>query len=67
MSGSRTQVADYATALADRGFVVASLEYSLAPGQHYPVPVRQGTAALGYLAANATSFGGNPDRMVSSA
>ncbi|MET3421397.1 acetyl esterase/lipase [Actinoplanes tereljensis] len=47
--------------------MVASLEYSLAPGQHYPVPVRQGTAALGYLAANATSFGGNPDRMVSSA
>ncbi|MEU8819346.1 alpha/beta hydrolase [Actinoplanes sp. NPDC048796] len=30
VSGSRRQVADYDTVLADRGFVVASLEYSLA-------------------------------------
>ncbi|MFG1993801.1 alpha/beta hydrolase [Actinoplanes sp. NPDC048988] len=58
VSGSRRQVADYDTVLADRGFVVASLEYSLAPGRRYPVPVEQGTAALSYLTANASRFGG---------
>jgi acetyl esterase/lipase len=52
ISGSREQVADYATVLADRGYRVASLEYSLAPGHRYPVPIRQGTAALTYLAAH---------------
>ena len=52
LSGSRQQVGDYATVLPDQGFVVASLEYSLAPKHHYPVPVRQGTMALAYLAAN---------------
>jgi acetyl esterase/lipase len=59
LSGSRQQVGDYATVLADQGFVVASLEYSLAPDHHYPVPVQQGTAALAFLAANAARFGGN--------
>jgi acetyl esterase/lipase len=59
LSGSRAQVGDYATVLAERGFVVAALEYSLAPRHHYPVPVEQGTAALSYLAANAIRFGGN--------
>jgi acetyl esterase/lipase len=63
ISGDRRQVADYTTMLADQGFTVASLEYSLAPGRRYPVPVRQGTAALTYLAANAARFGGDPARM----
>jgi acetyl esterase/lipase len=60
ISGSRQQVGDYATVLADRGFTVASLEYSLAPGHRYPAPVLQGTAALAHLAANAARFGGDP-------
>jgi acetyl esterase/lipase len=60
LSGSRRQVADYATMLADQDFTVASLEYSLAPGHQYPVPIRQGNAALSYLAANAARFGGDP-------
>ncbi len=63
ISGSRAQVADYVTVLADRGFVVAALEYSLAPGHRYPVPVIQGTAALTYLAANASRFGGNAEAL----
>lgn len=63
ISGSRQQVGDYATVLADRGFTVASLEYSLAPGQRYPVPVIQGTAALDFLQANAARFGGDAGRM----
>ena len=64
ISSSAATVADYAILLAHAGYVVASLDYSLAPGAHYPVPVRQGNAALGYLAANAGRFGGDPARIV---
>jgi acetyl esterase/lipase len=64
ISSSAATVADYAILLAHAGYTVASLEYSLAPGARYPVPVRQGNAALGYLRANAARFGGDPDRIV---
>lgn len=61
ISTSSTAVADYATLLAAQGFVVASLDYSIAPGAEHPVPVRQAAAALAYFRAHATSLGGNPD------
>jgi acetyl esterase/lipase len=64
VSGSTTTVADYAILLAHAGYTVASLNYSLAPGAHYPVPVRQGNAALSYLRGNASRFGGDPSRIV---
>lgn len=58
IAGSPQQVGDYATLLTGSGDIVADLGYSLAPGQHYPVPVQQGTAALDYLKANAARLGG---------
>jgi acetyl esterase/lipase len=64
ISSSAATVADYAILLAHAGYVVASLDYSLAPGARYPVPVRQGNAALRYLAVNAGRFGGDPARIV---
>ena len=64
ISSSTKTVADYAILLAHAGYTVASLDYSLAPGAQYPVPVRQGDAALRYLRANAGRFGGNPNRIV---
>jgi acetyl esterase/lipase len=63
LSGSKTQVAPYVTMLAHAGYVVASLEYSLAPGTRYPAPVRQGNAALAYLEANAARFGADGTRV----
>jgi acetyl esterase/lipase len=64
LSGSSGQVADFATMLAGQGFVVASLDYSLAPGQRYPTPVRQANAALGYLSRQAGHFGGDASAMM---
>jgi acetyl esterase/lipase len=63
ISSSAATVADYAILLAHAGYTVASLDYSLAPGARYPAPVRQGNAALRYLAANAGRFGGDPARI----
>jgi acetyl esterase/lipase len=64
IGSSAATVADYAILLAHSGYTVASLDYSLAPGARYPVPVRQGNAALGYLRANAGRFGANPGLIV---
>jgi acetyl esterase/lipase len=64
IGGSAAGVADYAILLAHAGYTVASLDYSLAPGARYPVPVRQGNAALRYLRGNASRFGGDPARIV---
>jgi acetyl esterase/lipase len=64
ISSSAATVADYAILLAHAGYTVASLDYSLAPGSRYPVPVRQGNAALRYLAGHAGRFGGDPARIV---
>jgi len=64
ISSSPQTVADYAIMLAHAGYTVASLGYSLAPGGRYPVPIRQGNAALRYLRADAARFGGDPARIV---
>lgn len=64
ISSSAATLADYTTLLAHAGYTVASLDYSLAPGAHYPAPVRQGNAALEFLRANAARFGGDPTRIV---
>lgn len=64
ISSSAATVADYAILLAHSGYTVACLDYSLAPATRYPAPVRQGNAALRFLRANASRFGGDSARIV---
>jgi acetyl esterase/lipase len=64
ISSSAQTVADYAILLASEGYVVASLDYTLAPTATHPVPVRQANAALLYLAAHAKKLGGDASRIV---
>jgi len=64
ISGSAATIADYAILLAHAGYTVASLDYSLAPGSRYPVPMLQDNAALRYLRSNASRLGGDPTRIV---
>ncbi|MFE1665760.1 alpha/beta hydrolase [Microbacterium sp. P02] len=64
ISSSADTVADYTSILASHGYVVANLDYSLAPGSQHPVPVLQADAALGFLAKHATEYGGDPDKIV---
>jgi acetyl esterase len=49
ISGSKEQVRNYCKILAGKGFAVAAIDYSVAPGKLYPTPVRQGNEALAYL------------------
>jgi len=64
VSGSRTDIANYARVLAGQGLAVATLDYSIAPEAIYPTPVRQVNAALGHLAAQASRWGLDGTRLV---
>lgn len=63
ISSSADTVRDYAILLADAGYLVANLDYTLAPTAHYPTPVRQADAAVRYLVQHAHEIGADPDRI----
>ncbi|MCV7209874.1 alpha/beta hydrolase [Mycolicibacterium canariasense] len=63
IANSAAGVADFAAMIADQGYVVACLDYTLAPGARYPVPIIQGNAALAYIASHIASYGGDPTRI----
>lgn len=63
ISSSADTVEDYAVVLAHQGFVVADLDYSIAPAAQHPVPVRQGDVALGFLRHHGARYGGDPTRI----
>ncbi|WP_081987028.1 alpha/beta hydrolase [Planococcus sp. CAU13] len=63
VGGSKDSRRDYAMTLAYEGYVVANMDYGLAPEQLYPGPVFQANAALDYLQQHAADFGGDMDRV----
>jgi acetyl esterase/lipase len=56
ISGNKGQVSNYCKILASHDYVVVAVEYALAPGKTYPVPVKQTNAALAYLLNNAAQL-----------
>jgi acetyl esterase len=64
VSGQRKDWRPYFMRLAEQGFAVAAVGYSLAPVQTYPTQVRQLDAALAYLRTHADRFHLDPDRIV---
>jgi acetyl esterase/lipase len=63
VSSSSATVADYAVLLAAAGFVVGSLDYTLAPTAQHPTQVRQAASALDYLRQHAAALGGNAEAL----
>ncbi|MCC6615605.1 MAG: alpha/beta hydrolase [Anaerolineae bacterium] len=61
--GSKEQTRVYAMALAHAGYVVANIDYALAPSYQYPNPIAQTNAALRYLNDNAAQYGGDMNRL----
>lgn len=64
ISGNRKQVGNYCKILAAKGYVVVSLEFTIAPEAHYPVPLQQTNRALHYLLQFATSYHIDTNRFV---
>ncbi|WP_422122004.1 alpha/beta hydrolase [Planococcus sp. X10-3] len=63
VGGSKDSRRDYAMTLAHDGYLVANMDYGLAPEQLYPGPVLQANAALEYLQRHAADFGGDMNRI----
>lgn len=63
VGGSKDSRQDYALALADAGYVVANIDYALAPEAVYPGPVLQANQALAYLQLHAAEYGGDMERV----
>lgn len=63
VGGSKDSRQDYGMALANAGYVVANIDYALAPEQLYPGPVVQANAALEFLAFHVAEYGGDMNRV----
>ncbi|MFD1032701.1 alpha/beta hydrolase [Metaplanococcus flavidus] len=63
VGGSKDSRRDYAMTLAHDGYLVANMDYGLAPEQLYPGPVLQAHAALEYLQQHAADLGGDMNRL----
>lgn len=63
IGGSKDSRQDYAMTLADAGYVVANINYALAPEQRYPGPIFQANAAIEFLQTHAAQFGGDMERL----
>ena len=62
-SGSRGQFRPQATHMASKGFVGASIDYRLAPGQRFPAALHDAKAAVRWLRANASTYNIDPSRI----
>lgn len=56
ISGSKDYISNYLRLIAAEGFAVAGVNYSVAPGAKYPMPIVQANAALAYLSAHAADL-----------
>lgn len=63
IGGSKDSRQDYGMTLANDGYLVANIDYALAPGQLYPVPVIQANEALKFLNGSAAQYGGDMERI----
>lgn len=56
ISGDKSQVSNYCKILAARGYVVVSIDYTIAPEAKYPTPIQQLNTALAYISSNPDVF-----------
>lgn len=64
VSGTKDHIANYCKILASKGYAVVALDYSIAPGHHYPTPVKQVNTALSYLKNNGKPLHIDANRIV---
>lgn len=63
VGGDKTDLTNYATMLAGHGYRVISINYALAPKEHYPVPITQLGEAYSYIKENAAKYEINMDNI----
>lgn len=63
LSGDKTNTVPYYQLIAEQGYVVIALNYSLAPGKTYPTQINQLNQAHTYIQANAERFYADPNKI----
>lgn len=63
VKGDKEKFRPLAIALAEKGYVVANVEYRLGPEAKYPAAVQDCSLAVRFLRANARRFGVDPKRI----
>lgn len=63
VGGSKSDYRTYGVTFAEMGFVVASIDYRLAPQALYPAQVEDSKCAVRWMRANAEELGIDPDRI----
>jgi acetyl esterase/lipase len=63
VKGDKEKFRPLAIALAERGYVVANVEYRLGPVAKYPAAVQDCSLAVRFVRANAKRFGVDPSRI----
>lgn len=56
IAGDKSEISNYCKILASKGFIVAAVNYSLAPSKNYPLPVSQVNSAVGFLYRNSEKY-----------
>ncbi|MHA6728358.1 alpha/beta hydrolase [Chryseobacterium sp. A301] len=56
ISGSKGQIENYAKILASKGYVVITLDYTIAPEKKYPTPLFEVSKALQYISTNHEKY-----------
>lgn len=56
VAGDKKDLSNYSKILASKDFMVAAINYSVAPGSRYPTPVNQLNTAIAFLMKNADEF-----------
>lgn len=62
-SGYRTNFTPFAVAMAERGYVAATISYRLSGEALYPAAIYDTKAAIRWLRSNAKKYGVNPDQI----
>jgi acetyl esterase len=56
ISGDKLQSSNYLKILSSKGYIVVSVDYSIAPEKKYPIPVKQVMTALKFLQDNSNKL-----------
>lgn len=64
ISGNKGLIENYAKILASKGYVVFSLDYSIAPENKYPLPLIEVNKALQYISEHHQQYFANKDFIV---